>query len=47
MDQTPILLLHGGIMNIRSTFGGMIPELSQNRALIGVEQQGHGAYTNA
>ncbi|WBU60310.1 alpha/beta fold hydrolase [Paracoccus albus] len=41
-DQPPILLLHGGAMNITSTFAGMIPTLSEDRAVIGVEQQGHG-----
>ncbi|TKW66407.1 MAG: alpha/beta hydrolase [Paracoccus denitrificans] len=41
-DQPPVLLLHGGAMNITSTFADLIPGLSEDRAVIGVEQQGHG-----
>lgn len=41
-DRPPVLLLHGGMMNIRSTFAALIPDLSRDRAVIGVEQQGHG-----
>lgn len=40
--ETPILLLHGGMMNTTSTFGALIPDLSADRPVIGVEQQGHG-----
>ncbi|MFD1794838.1 alpha/beta hydrolase [Paracoccus aurantiacus] len=40
--RVPILLLHGGAMHIQSTFGDLIPELSADRPVIGVEQQGHG-----
>ncbi|WP_168201386.1 alpha/beta fold hydrolase [Qingshengfaniella alkalisoli] len=39
---TPILMLHGGMMNITSTFGEMIPDLLSDYPIIGVEQQGHG-----
>lgn len=39
---TPVLVLHGGMMTIPLTFEGLIPALSADRAVIGVEQQGHG-----
>lgn len=38
----PVLLLHGGMMNTDLTWSGLIPPLSQGRAVIGVDQQGHG-----
>lgn len=41
-DMTPILMLHGAMMNIASSFGEMIPELVKSHPVIGVEQQGHG-----
>lgn len=41
-DQVPVLVLHGGAMHIQSSFGHLIPALSEDRAVIGVEQQGHG-----
>lgn len=41
-DNPPVLLLHGGAMNVTSTFADLIPGLSEDRAVIGVEQQGHG-----
>ncbi|WBU64067.1 alpha/beta fold hydrolase [Paracoccus aerodenitrificans] len=41
-DQIPVLLLHGGMMTIGSNFAGLIPALSEDRTVIGVEQQGHG-----
>lgn len=39
---TPVLVLHGGFMNVQNSFGELIPALSETRAVIGVEQQGHG-----
>jgi pimeloyl-ACP methyl ester carboxylesterase len=39
---TPVLLLHGGMMTIDLTFAELIPPLSETRAVIAVEQQGHG-----
>lgn len=39
---TPVLVLHGGMMNIPLTFADLIPALTEDRAVIGVEQQGHG-----
>ena len=41
-DQPPILLLHGGAMNTALTWADLIPVLSQDRAVIGIDQQGHG-----
>ena len=38
----PILLLHGGMMNTDLSWSDMIPRLSQDRAVIGIDQQGHG-----
>lgn len=39
---TPVLVLHGGMMTIPLAFADLIPELAGERAVIGVEQQGHG-----
>lgn len=38
----PLVLIHGGGSTIQTTFGSIIPLLSQNRQLIGVELQAHG-----
>jgi pimeloyl-ACP methyl ester carboxylesterase len=38
----PLVLLHGGLLTIDITFGGMLPELAKTRQVIAVEQQGHG-----
>lgn len=40
--ETPVLLLHGGMMTIETTFAELIPLLSDMRPVIAVEQQGHG-----
>ncbi len=40
--ETPVLLLHGGMQSIASSFGAFIPDLVEDRPVIGVEQQGHG-----
>ena len=39
---TPMLVLHGGMMNAETTFGPMMVRLAADRAVIGVDQQGHG-----
>ena len=38
----PLILLHGGISNIVSDFGKVLPALAQNRQVIAIEQQAHG-----
>lgn len=38
----PLVLIHGGGSTIQTTFGSIIPLLSKNRQLIGVELQAHG-----
>jgi pimeloyl-ACP methyl ester carboxylesterase len=38
----PLLLLHGGLTTIESSFQSMLPILSSTRQVIAVEQQGHG-----
>ncbi|PKW29780.1 alpha/beta fold hydrolase [Flavobacterium lindanitolerans] len=38
----PLVLIHGGGSTIQTTFGSIIPLLTQNRLLIGVELQAHG-----
>jgi pimeloyl-ACP methyl ester carboxylesterase len=39
---TPLVVLHGGLLTIDVTFGALLPELAQDRQVIGVELQGHG-----
>jgi pimeloyl-ACP methyl ester carboxylesterase len=41
-SESPLLLLHGGLTTIESSFGTLIPTLARNRRVIAVEQQGHG-----
>jgi pimeloyl-ACP methyl ester carboxylesterase len=38
----PLVLLHGGLLNIDLSFGGLIPGLAARRQVIGTELQGHG-----
>ena len=38
----PLVLLHGGILTIESTFGPMLPFLARHHHVIAVELQGHG-----
>ena len=38
----PLVLIHGGGSTIQSSFEKVIPQLSKNRKVIGVELQGHG-----
>jgi len=41
-DEPPLLLLHGGFMSIATSFGAMLPPLTERRRVVAVEQQGHG-----
>jgi pimeloyl-ACP methyl ester carboxylesterase len=38
----PLVLLHGNLSTIRSSFGRVLPALAATRRVIAVEQQGHG-----
>lgn len=38
----PILLLHGGVTTIETSFGHLVPALATSRKVIAVELQGHG-----
>jgi pimeloyl-ACP methyl ester carboxylesterase len=38
----PLILLHGGLTTIDSSFGKVLPELSKSWQVIAIEQQGHG-----
>lgn len=38
----PLVLLHGGLLNVDLSFGGLIPGLAASRQVIGTELQGHG-----
>jgi pimeloyl-ACP methyl ester carboxylesterase len=42
---SPLVLLHGGISNIETDFGLLLPGLSKNYRCIAIEQQAHG-HTN-
>jgi pimeloyl-ACP methyl ester carboxylesterase len=41
-DGIPLVLLHGGGSTIESTFGRVLPFLSEGRRIIALEEQGHG-----
>ena len=41
-DGPPLVLLHGGLATIESSFADVMPVLSRTRTVIAVEQQGHG-----
>lgn len=41
-DGAPLLLLHGGLTTIETSFNAMLPQLTQGRQVIAVEQQAHG-----
>ena len=41
-DGTPLVLLHGALSATQTSFGPLIPVLSQGRRVIAVEQQAHG-----
>lgn len=38
----PLVLLHGGLLTIDTTFGALLPVLTEKRQVIAVELQGHG-----
>ena len=38
----PLVLLHGALSSIDSSFGTLLPRLAQTRQVIAVELQGHG-----
>lgn len=38
----PLVLLHGGLTTIDSSFGKILPDLAKTRQIIAIEQQGHG-----
>ncbi|WP_260476099.1 alpha/beta fold hydrolase [Streptomyces sp. WAC 06783] len=38
----PLVLLHGGMLTIDLTFGGILPALATTRQVVAVELQGHG-----
>jgi pimeloyl-ACP methyl ester carboxylesterase len=38
----PVLLIHGGVSTIDTSFGTILPELSKRRQVIAIESQGHG-----
>jgi pimeloyl-ACP methyl ester carboxylesterase len=41
-DETPLVLLHGGLFDIDQQFGALIPDLASGRRVIAVDFQGHG-----
>lgn len=41
-EHPPVLLLHGGMMNTDLAWTDLIPTLSKDRPVIGIDQQGHG-----
>jgi pimeloyl-ACP methyl ester carboxylesterase len=43
---TPLVLLHGGGSTIDVTYGRVLPVLARHRAVIAVEEQGHGRTTD-
>ncbi|HEU5377277.1 MAG TPA: alpha/beta hydrolase [Ktedonobacteraceae bacterium] len=38
----PLVLLHGNLSTIETSFGNVLPQLASTRRMIAVEQQGHG-----
>jgi len=38
----PLVLLHGGMSAIGTSFGALLPDLAKNRRVIAIEQQAHG-----
>ena len=38
----PLVLVHGNLSTIGTSFGKVLPKLSSTRRMIAVEQQGHG-----
>lgn len=42
LGETPVLLLHGGMGAIGTDFAELLPALTRDHTVIGIEQQGHG-----
>lgn len=42
IGRPPLLLLHGGMTTIETSFGAVLPSLVRSRRVIAVEQQAHG-----
>jgi pimeloyl-ACP methyl ester carboxylesterase len=42
MGAAPLIALHGGVLTFESSFGDVLPWLTEGRRVIGVELQGHG-----
>src|SRR5213080_591491 len=38
----PLVLLHGGLSNVETDFGALLPALAATRQVIAIEQQAHG-----
>jgi pimeloyl-ACP methyl ester carboxylesterase len=38
----PLVLLHGAMSTIATSFGGVLRSLAETRQVVAVEQQGHG-----
>jgi pimeloyl-ACP methyl ester carboxylesterase len=45
-DGPPLVLLHGGVLNIELNYADLIPHLVQRHRVIAVETQGHGRTGN-
>jgi pimeloyl-ACP methyl ester carboxylesterase len=43
----PLVLLHGAMSTIETSFGAVLPEFAKTRQVIAVEQQGHGHTADA
>lgn len=41
-DGFPLVLLHGGVLTIDTSFGNLVPEFAADRKVIATELQGHG-----
>ena len=41
-NGSPLVLLHGGITTIETSFGRLIPHLERHFRVFAIEQQGHG-----
>jgi len=45
-EGQPLVLLHGALSAIGTSFGKLLPDLEKERQLIAVEMQGHGHTAN-
>ncbi len=41
-EGKPLVLLHGALSEIKTSFGNLIPRLAESRQIIAIEQQAHG-----